>query len=172
MKLIALMVGAVLSMAQTAPRITPGTLTTGDIAIAVGALPRFTPDRFVSLPPTVRDAFTAINCQVPQNNLSAGPSNVMAGEFATKGQRDWAALCSNGTITEIRIVWGGAAQCENRLAARQDSDLLVATAPGYYSYARSITLGARDGRDVIDDTVVNGPRTIHACIGGHWQAVR
>jgi hypothetical protein len=171
MKLIALMVGAVLSMAQTAPRIPPGTLTPGDIAVAVGALPRFTPDRFVSLPPTVREAFTAINCQVPQTNLSAGPGNVIAGEFAAKGQRDWAALCSNGSITEIRIVWGGAARCEDRLASRQDSDTLVATAPGYYSYARSIVLGARDGQDVIDDTVVNGPRTIHACIGGRWRAV-
>jgi hypothetical protein len=172
MKLIALIAAAVLSTAQTAPRIAPGTLTPGDIAIAVGALPRFTPDRFVSLPPTVREAFTAINCQVPQTNLSAGPGNVITGEFAAKGQRDWAALCSNGSSTEIRVVWGGPARCEDRLAARQDSDSLVATAPGYYSYGRSIAVGARGSQDVIDDTVVNGPRAVHACIGDHWQAVR
>jgi hypothetical protein len=171
MKLITLLVGAVLSMGQTAPRIPPGTLTTGDIAVAVGALPRFTPDRFVSLPPSVREAFTAINCQVPQNNLSMGPGNVIEGEFATKGQRDWAALCSNGSLTEIRVVWGGPARCEDRLASRQDSDSLVEKAPGYYSYGRSISVAARGSQDVIDDTVVNGPRTMHACIGGHWQAV-
>jgi hypothetical protein len=172
MKLIVLLAAAVLAMGQTAPRIAPGTITTGDIAIAVGALPRFTPDRFVALPPSVREAFTAINCQVPQNNLSAGPGNVIEGEFAVKGQRDWAALCSNGSLTEIRVVWGGPARCGDSLAARQDSDSLVATAPGYYSYGRSITLAARGPQDVIDDTVVNGPRTMHACIGGHWQAVR
>ena len=172
MKLIVLLASAVFSMAQTAPRIPPGTLTPGDIAVAVGALPRFAPDRFVSLPPSVREAFTAINCQVPQNNLSAGPSNVIAGEFAAKGQRDWAALCSNGSSTEIRIVWGGPARCEDRLAARQDSDTLVATSPGYFAYARSITLSTRGTLDVIDDNVVNGPRVIHACVGSHWQAVR
>jgi hypothetical protein len=172
MKFIVLLTGAVMCTAQTAPRIAPGTLTTGDIAVAVGALPRFAPDRFAALPPSVREAFTAINCRVPQNTLSTGPANVIAGEFAARGQRDWAALCSDGTLTEIRVVWGGPARCEDRFAARQDSDSLVATAPGYYSYGRSITLATRGSLDVIDDAVVNGPRAYHACLSGWWQAVR
>jgi hypothetical protein len=143
-------------MAQLAPRMTPGVLTIGDIAVAVGALPRFPPDRFVALPPSVREAFVAMNCQVPQTNLSSGPHNVVEGEFAANGQRDWAALCSNGTITEIRVVWGGPVQCEDRLAPRQDS----------------LSVAANGDRDALDDVVSNGPRTRYACISGHWQPIR
>lgn len=172
MKLIIVAVSVLFSMAQLAPRMTPGVLTIGDIAVAVGALPRFPPDRFVALPPSVREAFVAMNCQVPQTNLSSGPHNVVEGEFAANGQRDWAALCSNGTITEIRVVWGGPVQCEDRLAPRQDSDSLVATAPGYYSYGRSLSVAANGDRDALDDVVSNGPRTRYACISGHWQPIR
>jgi hypothetical protein len=148
-----------------------GAVTTGDIALAVARVPRYAPDRFSSLPPTVRDAFVAIACQVPQNTLTGGPSNVIEGEFATKGQRDWAALCSNGTLTEIRIVWGGPVRCEDRLASRQDSDSIATTAPGVVSYVRSIDVAARgSAHDVLRDTV-DRAMALHSCDAGHWQLV-
>jgi hypothetical protein len=164
---IVLLLGTALLM-QTAATLKPGTKTAGDVALVVAAIPRFTPDRFVALPPSVRDAFTAMNCQVPQNALSTGPSNVIDGEFAANGQRDWAALCSNGTVSEIRIVWGGPVRCEDRLASRQDSDSLTKTAPGTYAFARWISIRPRGSADAIDDNVANRPRLVHACVNGRW----
>lgn len=153
---------------QTAPTLRPGEPTTGDLAQIVAGIPRFPPDRFVVFPPSVRDRYVAINCQVPQNSLSAGPANVISGEFAEKGQLDWAALCSDGTINEIRLVWGGPAQCEDRLVPRQDSDMIVRIGPGAHAYSRSIGTGSRSGRDVIVDNV-DVDRLVHTCLGGRWQ---
>jgi hypothetical protein len=96
---------------------------------------------------------------------------VIDGEFAVKGQRDWAALCSTGSSTEIRIVWGGPARCEDQLGTRQDSDTLAESSTGGYSYGRSISLGARGAQEVIWDTV-NGARLVHACVSSHWQTGR
>lgn len=178
---------ALLVAAQVSPTLRPGEKTAADIALAVSSVPRFTADRFVVLPPTVREAFTAMNCQVPQPSLTAGPRNVVQGEYGAKGQRDWAALCSNGTVTEIRIVWGGPVRCEDRLAMRQDSDTIVQSAPGVYAYSRSIAtasveqvnrlftrfpakLSETPAHDGIEDTI-DRVSLAHYCAGSHWQTI-
>jgi hypothetical protein len=179
---------AVMIGAQVAPTLRPGEPTTADVALVVSSIPRFTPDRFASLPPSVREALTRINCQVPQPTLTAAPSNVVVGELAVKGQRDWAALCSNGTSTEIRVVWGGPEHCEDRLASVQDSDSVNVTAPGVGRYTRVLALASAEqvARHLVrlratlpetpaHDALEDGPlsaRLVHYCRGGHWNLVR
>ena len=188
MKLIPLLLAALFGLGQSPPLIKAGTVTTGDIALVVSRIPRFAPEKFAALPPTVRDALNLIACQVPQNTLTAGPANVVSGEFAARGQRDWAALCSNGTLTEIRLVWGGPAQCEDRLAAIQDSDSLSVSAPGVILYTRTLTAASPEevtkhglrvratlpedpvAHDALRDGSASGP-VMHYCRAGHWQIV-
>ena len=182
----ALIAGLALAI-QITPTMRPGEKTAADIALIVSKLPRFTTERFAALPPTVREQFRLMNCQVPQPSLTGGPQNVIQGEFAAKGQRDWAALCSNGSTTEVRIVWGGAVRCEDRLAARQDADTLTQPSPGVYNYSRSITtastgqlnrvlvrstakLSETPGHDGIEDTI-DRVSLAHYCAGNHWQTV-
>ncbi|HYU80693.1 MAG TPA: hypothetical protein VEK56_17005 [Vicinamibacterales bacterium] len=187
MQLIALLLSALLLSAQSAPTLKAGTITPADVALAVSRIPRFPPDKFASLPPSVREVFAEMNCQVPQTTVTGAPMNVGSGEFAAKGQRDWGALCSNGTTSEIRVVWGGARRCEDRLASRQDSDTLVAVAPGQFGYSRSLapvtleqitrylvrfrtTLSEEPAHDAIEDTI-DRAGFVHYCAGGHWQTI-
>jgi hypothetical protein len=188
MKLITLCLAAALSLNQSTPLIKSGTVTTNDLALAVARIPRFAPEKFAALPPSVRDALNLVACQVPQNTLTGVPGNVVSAELAARGQRDWAALCSNGTLTEMRIVWGGPERCEDRLAAMQDSDSISVPAPGVVVYTRTLTVaspeeitkyavrlraalpedpiahdGLRDGSDA-------GP-VMRYCRAGHWQIV-
>jgi hypothetical protein len=172
---------------QTAPTMRPGDPTQADVALVVSSIPRFTPDRFAALPPTVREAFTAMNCQVPQPTLTGGPQNLVQGELAAKGQRDWAALCSDGTTTQIRVVWGGPVRCEDSFAPLQDSDLVRVTAPGIGTYTRVLSVASIEqiGRHLLrlratlpeppsHDAIEDGPETarrVHYCRGGHWMLV-
>ena len=187
MKLIALLLAVGLGSGQSAPVIKAGTATPADVAVAVAGIPRVPAQRFAALPPSAREAFTALNCQVPQNSATGGSANLVQGEFAAKGQRDWAALCSNSTTTEIRVVWGGPVRCEDRNAAVQDSDSIVAQSAGVYAYARSIgvasiehvsryltrhraTLPEKPSHDAIEDS--NGRSSlVYYCHGGRWQMI-
>ena len=172
---------------QITPTIRPGEKTAADIALIVSKLPRFTTERFAALPPTVREQFRTMNCQVPQTSLTGGPQNVVQGEFAAKGQRDWAALCSDGSSTQVRIVWGGPVRCEGGFAARQDADTLTQPSPGVYNYSRTITtasiaqlnrvllrsrakLSETPAHDGIEDTI-DRVTLAHYCAGNHWQTI-
>lgn len=182
----ALIAGLALAI-QITPTIRPGETTAADIALIVSKLPRFTYERFASLPPTVRDQFRTMNCQVPQPSLTGAPQNLIQGEFAAKGQRDWAALCSDGSTTMMRIVWGGTVRCEDSFAARQDADTLVQPSPGVWNYSRTITpaavaqinrvllrskakLSETPAHDGIEDTI-NRVSLAHYCAGNHWQTI-
>lgn len=186
--LAAVTIAATTAFAQTTPAvIRSGEPTAADVAAAVARIPRFAPDKFAALPPTAREAFTQMNCQVPQTSLTGGSSNVVQGEFAAKGQRDWAALCSNGLTTEIRVVWGGPVRCEDRFAAVQDSDSVTISSASVATYTRSLgvaspeqtarhltrlraTLPETPAHDALED----GPATarlVHYCRGGHWLLV-
>ena len=145
MKFVAMFVALVLmavtgARAQSTPVIRGGEVTQLEVAQAVARVPRLAIDRFAALPPTAREAFSQMNCRVPQTTVAASPHNVIAGEFAAPGQRDWAALCSDGSTSEIRVVWGGPAQCLNRVAARQDVDVMRADSPGTFAFGRALAI--------------------------------
>jgi hypothetical protein len=184
--IVAITLSTSLAAGQSPPVIKAGTMTPGDIALAVAGIPRIPAPRFAALPPSAREALTAINCQVPQST-PAGSANVIEGEFAAVGQRDWAALCSNSTITDIRVVWGGPVRCEDRHAAIQDSDSIVQKSAGVFTYARTIGVASiehisrylirhraalpdKPAHDAIEDS--NGRSSlVYYCHGGRWQMI-
>src|SRR5688572_14256134 len=139
MKVLAAVLAIALQSAQT---ITPAAQAKAELDLAVGRVPRYAPDKFAALPPTARDALNVAGCRVPQVTATGSPQNVISGEFAAKGQRDWAALCSDGTNSQIVMVWGGPARCEDRLSALQDSDVMVETAPRVFGFGRTIDVAA------------------------------
>lgn len=184
----ALLIAGLALAVQVAPTMRPGDKTAADVALIVSKLPRFAAERFAALPPTVRDQFRQMNCRVPQPSVTAGGAqNVIQGEFAAAGQRDWAALCSDGSSTQVRIVWGGPARCEDSFAARQDADTLTQPSPGVYNYSRTITtastaqvnrlltgsrakLSEAPAHDGIEDTI-DRVAVAHYCAGNHWQTI-
>lgn len=113
-----------------------------EFAAAVARVPRFEPDRFPALPPTVRQAFTDINCRVPQLGLTSGLASVIQGEFAAAGQRDWAALCSDGSASTVRVVWGGPARCEGGVGTGDDLQAMTVITTGVIGFDRRITPAA------------------------------
>ncbi len=81
---------------------------------------RLLPKAFAYLPETIRQKLQKERCAIPQTYLAGEPHNVISGEFASKGQKDWAILCSVGRKSSIRIFWGGPNQCEGELQAAED----------------------------------------------------
>ena len=72
---------------------------------------RFSPAAFPEVPAEIRARMEADGYRVPQDPSVNRPHNVTAGEFVTRGQRDWAAFCSMNGTTSLRIYWGGASRC-------------------------------------------------------------
>jgi len=72
---------------------------------------RLSPAAFPDLPARIRSLMEADGCRVPQDPSLARPHNVVSGEFAGRGQRDWAAFCSANGTTTVRIYWGGPIRC-------------------------------------------------------------
>jgi hypothetical protein len=72
-------------------------------AVASDAVVHLPLDAFPALPAWARRRLEAHGCSVPQGFHSERPHNVMTGELAAPGQRDWATLCSRGDTTEIVV---------------------------------------------------------------------
>lgn len=136
MRPVVLLLG--LLSAQTTPVGSDTVRGQAEFVAAVARVPRFPPDRFPALPPTVREELSQLNCQVPQPSVTGGLSNVIQGEFAAAGQRDWAALCSDGSASSIRLVWGGPARCESVVSAHDDLMAMTVIAPGVIGFDRTI----------------------------------
>lgn len=75
------------------------------------------------MPAAVVDALKVEGCRVPQGLIDnqVVAKNVISGEFAQKGQTDWAVLCSKQGIQYIRIFWGGPVTCQLRIAMGTDT---------------------------------------------------
>jgi hypothetical protein len=82
-----------------------------EVAEADRKVVRLPPSSFPQLPRVVRRQLEADGCRVPQSPTQRGRHNVISGQFAAIGQRDWAILCSIDGQPMIRIYWGGYATC-------------------------------------------------------------
>jgi hypothetical protein len=69
------------------------------------------PDDFKVVPARVRSKLNEEGCLIPQDAEQAEPHNVVRGEFARQGQRDWAAFCSVDGKSKLMVVWGGPSKC-------------------------------------------------------------
>jgi hypothetical protein len=82
------------------------------------------PSSFTQLSAAIIDVLNNEGCRVPQGiiNNEVVSTNVISGEFAQKGQTDWAVLCSRQGRQYIRIFWGGPARCPSRIPVGSGGD--------------------------------------------------
>lgn len=152
---------------------------------ALTAIRQLNPNAFEFAPEAVRSYFAQQGCTIPQGFHSEEAHNLISGEFAARGQTDWAALCSRNDTSEIVILWGGPAQCPSRIAAGSDAGLLQTIGGGRIGYSRAIqTVDKRyidqhakayEGpeppgadHDGIDDAFLGKASVVRFCHSNRW----
>ena len=72
-------------------------------------------------PKEVQQKLQLMGCTIPQDEaVPTRPNNIVPGEFATKGQRDWAALCAKDVFMRVVVLWGGENKCSMQASDRED----------------------------------------------------
>jgi len=154
------------------------------------------PGDVAGLPPEFVEKLNARGCSIPQfgdvgrggdtggGPATAGePTNVIHGEFARKGQEDWAVLCSKGGSSTIVIFWEKTTACPASLARLDDVHYLKRGKDKTVRYWRSIrALGENDLDDRagiaglkpmshqgIDDRFVGKSSALFYCSEGKWK---
>jgi hypothetical protein len=97
----------------------------------------YRPDDFPFLSADVRKELNAKRCLIPQDVEKETMTNVVNGEFAHHGQKDWAVYCSVDGKSKVLIIWGGPSQCTGEPFGNEQpiADDLV------YKYADAQQLG-------------------------------
>jgi hypothetical protein len=111
-----------------------------------------TPARIVRLSPTaVRELPANLarelqrrGCTIPQEQHSKRTNNVIKGEFAKRGQKDWAVLCSIKGISTILVFWNGSEKNPAPIAPTEDRIYIQAFRKDQFSFSRGITPAGRD----------------------------
>jgi len=154
------------------------------------------PADVAGLPPEFVEKLNARGCAIPQfgaighagdtsggGDTTGDPTNVIQGEFARHGQKDWAVLCSKGGSSTIVIFWGKTTACPASLARLEDAHYLKRGKDKKVRYSRSIRalgesdLGDRAGiaglkpfsHQGIDDRFVGKSSAFFYCSEGKWK---
>jgi hypothetical protein len=152
---------------------------------------RLEPSEVPDLPAEFVEKLNARGCTIPQFDpgdqmmklMRSGASNIIHGEFARRGQEDWAVLCSNGKTSTIVIFWGKATACPASLARLDDAHYLKPGKDKKLHYSRSIRplgesdLGDRAGiaslrplqHQGIDDRFIGKSSAFFYCNEGKWR---
>ncbi len=146
------------------------------------------------LPPEFVEKLNTRGCTIPQFDDGTGsdaasptPTNVIEGEFSKKGQKDWAALCSNGKTSTIVISFSKPTSCPSSLARLDDAHYLKPASDNprekALHYSRMIEV-PRDGElndrpgltglrplkhQGIDDRFVGKSSAFFYCDAGKWR---
>ena len=115
------------------------------------AIRKMQPADVAELPAAFVEKLNSRGCAIPQfgevgragatagDPATAGePTNVIHGEFARRGQEDWAVLCSKGGSSTIVIFWGKTTACPASLARLEDAHYLKRGNDKKMRYSRSI----------------------------------
>jgi hypothetical protein len=148
---------------------------------------RLPPSAFPKLPAPVRAYLQARGFRVPQPFCSRS-ANVISGQFAHRGQTDWAVLASRGRVSTILVFWGGATRVVDTLASCPDRTYLQAIESGEIGFSRCITPttrreirglydafagGTRPGfpidHDGIEDSFVEKGSVVRSRRDGKWE---
>lgn len=117
--------------------------------VADTATARLPPHAFPQLPANIVKYLQRRGCTVPQTYMSAEPHNVISGEFARRGQRDWAVLCSRRRVSSIIVFWRGSTKAVSEIAGVADKGFLqTVNEGGTIGFSRMIE---PVGADFIDE---------------------
>jgi len=107
-------------------------------ADANGDVQRLSPSSFTDVPNRVLQWLRKQGCLIPQAQDVPTPNNLISGEFAARGQKDWAALCSRNGSSAVVVLWGGNSRCDSVLAEADDSWSMQGDGRGKFVYSRMI----------------------------------
>jgi len=99
---------------------------------------RLPPTAFPMLPLAVVRDLQHRGCTIPQEAFSKTPSNVVSGQFARRGQTDWAVLCSIHGVSSILVFWNGSAVSPAELARSEDKTYLQGLGGEKIGFSRGI----------------------------------
>ncbi len=108
-----------------------------DFKAAERRIVRLPPTAFPMLPRAVVGELQRRGCTIPQSFLKT-PNNVISGEFAKHGQKDWAVLCSIKGLSSILVFWNGSARNPADLGAADDMNYLQGLGGDKIGYDRGI----------------------------------
>jgi hypothetical protein len=161
-----------------------------------GEIIRLPPAAFSDLPEPVRVLLAEESCLIPQPWRPGAPpeyTNVVRGEFAVRGQYDWAVVCLRAGKSSIRLFWGGPSRCSDSFAEYNDAAFLQTLRPNEIGYSRMISrvspddLTQRYGRqhnqstsaplpkfdhDAISDAFLEKASTLYYCSDTSWHTLR
>lgn len=156
-----------------------------DFQAAARAVVRLPPAAFPILPQAVRRELQRRNCTIPQESYSKHPNNVIGGQFAKPGQKDWAVLCSRNGASSILVFWNGSASNPAELAQGDDIDYLQGDQDGRINFSRGIAAAGSDfilqhyrayggpqppalDHQGIDDAFLEKASVVHYFSAGKW----
>ena len=114
-------------------------------AAADAATLRLPPASFSRLPKNIVQYLQGRGCTVPQSYPSREPHNVISGEFARRGQTDWAVLCSREGESSILVFWRGSTKSVSEIAKASDRGFLQTVGEGgKVAFSRAIEAVGRD----------------------------
>jgi len=99
---------------------------------------RLPPSAFPELPKPFAEELEQLGCTIPQSGFIPGRGNVIHGNFAAPGQRDWAVLCSRSGTSIILVFWGGPVQCPREIEPAEDKSFLQSADEGAIVFSRGI----------------------------------
>ena len=98
--------------------------TLEDFVKAEREIKRLAPAAFPELPRALVRKLEQRGCTIPQTSFISEPHNVIQGEFAKKGEKDWAVLCSKEEKKEgksaVLIFWGAPTDCPDEMPWMKD----------------------------------------------------
>lgn len=162
-----------------------GALRTDAWDIALSSMRHVSLDSFPDVPIVIRRVAWAGQCAVPQPSGVDAPQNVVAGEFAARGQTDWAVLCTHGDSSGIFIEWGGPVQCPTPLAWSANRHFLQGSGPNEIEYSRAIGVASPEfildrareysgpappssDHSGVSDAFIGKASIVHYCHEGRW----
>ena len=105
---------------------------------------RLSPAAVPGLPANLARELQRRACTIPQEQYSKKTNNVIRGEFAKPGQKDWAVLCSINGVSRILVFWNGSEKNPAAIAPMEDRIYIQAFRKDQFSYSRGITPVGRD----------------------------
>jgi hypothetical protein len=115
-----------------------------DFKAAESQIVRLPPAAFPTLPKAIVHVLERRGCTIPQPVPSNKPTNVVRGQFARRGQMDWAVLCSVKDASTILVFWNGSPMNPSEIARAEDRNYLQGLGGDKIGFSRGISAVEKD----------------------------